>query len=453
MRVRVGVLGPVTLEIGGTPLHLPPYTRRLLLRLVAAAGEPLTVRRLRQDVWGLDDEPRGPSQRSRNEVQKRVLELRRAFETAAPGVGLRVLHTGLVPTARGPETTYRLQLDPGELDSAEFTELVNASLHAAPAESVRLLTDALALFRGRPFADAAGEVFAEPLAAGLLALRDSARRELIRCQVELGRSDLALPLAERLAAERPDDAAAAEQLGELRGTLRRRTEGVLLRHRLPDLPVEVSVVRGDLFDQTDANLIIGFTDTFDTLTGPDLVISTQSVQGQLIERHFDGSARQLDARLRPGLRAVEPVGTESVRDKPRGKRTRYPIGTVVPLAVDGDRRVFATAYSRLGNDLVARSDVVLLRRALRLLWPSVARHGLYKPVAATVLGSGLARIVEADREELILMIVDTFAEHCREDPRTAPELRIVVPPDQLPRLDLAVVEKHLIRRPETGRSA
>jgi hypothetical protein len=246
-----------------------------------------------------------------------------------------------------------------------------------------------------------------------------------------------------MAAERPQDARAAAVLDELRGLLRSERRDELLRGRLPGLPNQVRVVRGDLFDQSDANLVVGFADTFDTLVGHDQVISAQSVQGQLVQRLFDGNVRLLDAKLRAGLRGIAPVGSERAQDKPKGKRLRYPIGTVVPVPVDGDRRVFATAYSRLGNDLVARSGPAELHRALRSLWPAVARSGLHKPVAVPLLGSGLARIVEARREQLAAAIIDAFFAACLEDPRTAPELRIVVRPEDLPSIDLAAVGRHL----------
>jgi hypothetical protein len=246
-----------------------------------------------------------------------------------------------------------------------------------------------------------------------------------------------------MAAENPRDPAAADLLGELRGSLRAQRGGELLRATLPGLPNRVSIVRGDLFDQLDADLVVGFTDTFDTLAGRDQVISEYSVQGQLVERLFDGDARLLDARLRAGLRAVAPVGTEHIRDKPKGKRTRYPLGTVVPVPIDGGRRVFASAYSRLGNDLVARSDTVELLRTLRALWLSVARYGQHRPVAVPLLGSGLARITEAGRERLIIEIVDAFFAACHADPRTAPELRIVIRPQDLALIELAEIEKHL----------
>jgi len=439
---RVCVLGPLRLEIDGIPVRLPPYTRRLLVRLVAAEGRAVSVRELRGDVWGVKVLPR-QDQRGRNEVQKRVLELRRALDAAGPGTGLRALQTDQLPTARGPETTYRLTLYPGELDSAEFSGLVSSALRAAPAEAVRKLTAALDLYAGTPLADAPGEPFAGPLAERLRRLRETAQGELIRAHVELGRSDLALPLAERMAAEDPHSAASADLLGELLGRLRSERGAELMSELLPGLPNRVRVVRGDLFDQADANLVVGFADTFDTLSGQNDVISAHSVQGQLVDRLFGGDARLLDGRLRSGLRATIPLGTERAQDKPKGKRIRYPIGTVVPIPLDGGQRVFATAYSRLGNDLVARSDPGEMQRALEALWPAVARHGLHKPVAVPLIGSGLARIVEARREQLVGTIIDTFFAACRRDPRTAPELRIVIRAQDLPLIDLSTVGRHV----------
>lgn len=441
-RIRVSVLGPVRLEADGAVAHLTPLTTRLLVRLVAAEGEAVPVWQLRKEVWGPATGLPHQAQRSRNEVQKRILELRRALDPEQTGAAARILRTEQQLTLRGPETAYRLVLRPEELDSSRFTELVNSALHAAPATAVRQLEEALRLVRGRPLADVSGEGFAEPLIRRLTQLQAVARREVIRSQTELGRHELALPVAEMLARERPDDPEAARTLDGLRASIRERLGGELLRHTVTGRSVDVVVVRGDLFDQSDANLVVGFTDTFDTSTEQDRVISRGSVQGQLVDRLFDGQRRLLDQRLRLGLKAVTAVGRESVQDKPRGRRIRYPMGTTVAIPVGG-RRVFATAYSRLGNDLVARSSPEDLRSSMESLWAAVALHGQYKPVAVPLVGSGLARVVELDRGRLAALIVETFVRGCLSHPAIAPELRVVIHPDDLARTDLSVVEKRL----------
>lgn len=436
------MLGPVRLDVDGIPVRLTPLTTRLLVRLVAAEGEAVPVRQLRRDVWGLADGPRHLDQRNRNEVQKRVLELRRALDPRQDGTAARVLRTEQQVTVHGPETAYRLVLRPEELDSARFTAVVGAALLAPPATAAHELIAALDLIRGRPLAEVNGETFADPFIRRLTTLLDSARRELVRVQADLGRPDLALPVAELIVRDHPDDLDAARTLDALRAALRARHGAELLRHRVP-LPgqrADVVLVRGDLFEQTDCNLVVGFTDTFDTETDQDIVISRDSVQSQLVDRLFGGRRRLLDEKLKTGLRAVRAVATESARAKPRGRRVRYPVGTTVAVPVDG-RRIFAVAYSRLGNDLVARSRDEDLRSGLENLWASVAVHGLFRPVAVPLIGSGLARVTDLDRSQLVALIVDSFIAACRRYPALTPELRIVVRPEDLASTDLSPVER------------
>lgn len=440
--IQVKVLGPIKLEIDGVPVRLTPLTTRLLVRLVAAEGEAVPVRQLRRDVWGLAEEPRHLAQRNRNEVQKRVLELRRALDPRQDGTAARVLRTEQQVTVHGPETAYRLVLRPEELDSARFTAVVGSAFLAPPATAAHRLAEALSLIHGRPLTEVNGEGFADPFIRRLTALRDSARRELVRVQADLGRPDLALPVAELIVRDHPDDLDAARGLDALRAELRARHGAELLRHKVP-LPgqrADVVLVRGDLFEQEDCNLVVGFTDTFDTETDQDIVISRESVQSQLVDRLFAGQRRLLDEKLRTGLRTVRPVATESVRAKPRGRRVRYPVGTTVVIPLDG-RRVFATAYSMIGNDLVARSGDADLRLSLDNLWGSVAVHGLFKPVAIPLIGSGLARITDLDRGQLLALIIDSFIDACRRYPALTPELRVVVRPEDLARTDLSPVER------------
>ncbi|MDQ1036483.1 hypothetical protein QFZ75_002899 [Streptomyces sp. V3I8] len=440
--IKVKVLGPVQLEVDGTPVRLTPLTTRLLIRLVAAEGEAVPVRQLRRDVWGLADEPRHLDQRNRNEVQKRVLELRRALDPCQDGTAARVLRTEQQVTVHGPETAYRLVLRPSELDSTRFTAIVSTALLDPPVTAAHRLAEALALIRGRPLAEVNGESFAEPFVRRLTALQDSARRELVRAQADLGRPDLALPVAELIVRDHPGDLDAEHTRDALRAALRARHGAELLRHKVP-LPgqrAEVVLVRGDLFEQTDCNLVVGFTDTFDTETDQDIVISRDSVQSQLVDRLFAGQRHVLDEKLKAGLRTVRAVGTESVRAKPRGRRVRYPVGTTVVVPVGG-RRVFAAAYSRIGNDLVARSGRDELRLSMDNLWASVALHGQFRPVAIPLVGAGLARVTDLDRSQLVDLIVDSFVEACRHHPALTPELRIVVRPEDLARTDLSPVEQ------------
>ena len=56
----------------------------------------------------------------------------------------------------------------------------------------------------------------------------------------------------------------------------------MLREDFPELRTAVVIVSGDLFDQEDANLVVGFTDTFDTDTDRNIIISRESAQGLML---------------------------------------------------------------------------------------------------------------------------------------------------------------------------
>lgn len=448
--IRVRVLGPAKLEVDGAGVRLTPLTLRLLVHLVAAAGEPLTVSRLRRDVWQVEDPPR-LAQRGRNEVQKRILELRRALDPHGTGVGARTLLTEQVFTGRAPESAYRLVLGPSQLDCAEFSEAVNQALREPPVSAAGRLARAVALWGGPPLLEASGTPYADALSRRLTGLYQTARRELIRLHTELGQFDAALAVAQRMAEEHADDPDIADTLDTLRRTVRRSHGGEILSREFPALRTKVTVVRGDLFDQDDAHLVVGFTDTFDTTTAQDFVISSESVQGQLVERLFGGHSDTLEALLRRALRQAAPAALESRSDKPRGKRTRYPVGTVAVLPLAG-RRIFATAYSRLGNDLVARSSPQLLAESLAKLWEAVARYGQYRPVAVPLVGAGLARITELSREQLAEVIVTSFVHACREHTAVASQLRLVLRPAELETMQMSDVARFVEAFDDAGRA-
>jgi hypothetical protein len=138
---------------------------------------------------------------------------------------------------------------------------------------------------------------------------------------------------------------------------------------------------------------------------------------------YGDDREQLDKDLRGALARVPKVSVESRSAKTRGKLTRYPIGTVATLH-HATRRVFAVAYSRMGNDLMARSSLPVLRQSLDNVWDAVYRHGQLKPVAMPLMGSGLSR-TGISYAELLAIIVSSFLASSRER-HLGPELRVVL---------------------------
>ncbi|GAA1757341.1 BTAD domain-containing putative transcriptional regulator [Nonomuraea bangladeshensis] len=190
--MRVGILGPIEVEsaaVGGARLRL------LVARLALAAGRAVTAEELAGCLWP-DDPPADPG----NALQSLVSRLRRALPRAG----------ALVSVPGG----YRL--DAGT-DAEAFDRLTaEARRQADPAVRERLLTEALALWRG----PALGELAASPFAAGHAARLEEARLAAVEDRAE---ARLALPAT--------PEADVVGELGELaaRHPLRERLHALRVR--------------------------------------------------------------------------------------------------------------------------------------------------------------------------------------------------------------------------------
>jgi hypothetical protein len=214
----------------------------------------------------------------------------------------------------------------------------------------------------------------------------------------------------------------------------------VLRHRMANADVMVSIVVGDLFTQ-ETHIAVGFSDTFDTAIGHDLVIDRSSVQGQLLRRIYDDDQRRLDRELSTALNGIQTAKKESRANKAHGKLTRYPMGTVAVLGQPG-RRIFAIAYGRMGNDMVVRAPIEDLWYCFSQLWSAIERKGQQGPVSVPLMGAGLARVSSLDHENLLRLIVLSFAAHSRME-LVCHELRIVIRPEDVSQIDLIGLREFL----------
>ncbi|MFE1909445.1 macro domain-containing protein [Streptomyces gardneri] len=210
------------------------------------------------------------------------------------------------------------------------------------------------------------------------------------------------------------------------------------RYRHPDFTIQVKC--GDVLDE-EGNLIVGFTDTFDTEMHDDVVISHQSVQGQFQERYYGGDVSCLDSDINEKLQNTPVLCSEIAVDKTRGKLERYPIGTTVTLTKNG-RRIYLVAYGYMRNDLRVSCSVDALWQGLTSAWDAVRTSGSLEPVAIPVIGSDLARIGSLDRASLIKMIALSFAASSRQDV-VSRRLTIVVHPKDRHGVNMVDVEKFL----------
>ncbi|WBC08879.1 macro domain-containing protein [Micromonospora sp. WMMA1947] len=187
----------------------------------------------------------------------------------------------------------------------------------------------------------------------------------------------------------------------------------------------MEIVPGDLFDEQEAHLVVGFTDMFDTDVNEDRIINANSVQGQFLERIYQGDVAALDVDLARALAGVPGAVRVPRTAKPFGKLCRYPTGTVAVLGTPR-RHFFCVAYSTMTPDLIAQSSGDVLWRSLSHLWKAVYEHGQRAPLTMPVVGAGLARVDALDRLALIRLIVLSFVAASRERLLTT-RLRIAIP--------------------------
>ena len=179
MSVEYRVLGPVEALVDGVPVKLGgPRQRGVLVALLTRANSLVPAARVIDDLW--EDDP--PSSAA-NLVQGYVSHLRKAL-------GRDAIET------RG--TGYLVRVGRDALDLHRFERLADGGGRALeegrPAESARLLGEALGEWTGPALGDLVGEPFLQNVAARLDELRLLAVER--RMEAELAAGDHAAVLRE-----------------------------------------------------------------------------------------------------------------------------------------------------------------------------------------------------------------------------------------------------------------
>jgi DNA-binding SARP family transcriptional activator len=201
--VLLRVLGPLEVVGPDGPVALgAAKPRALLSALTINRGATCSVDQLIDALWG-EDQPASAAKL----LQVYVSQLRK-----------------VVPAAIRVETRpagYRLDVDPLEIDAAEFERLIGegrSTLHAGnPALAASLLARGLALWRGPAYADVQYEPFATAEVERLTRLRELALEDRIRADLELGRhAEVLAELRSLLANDPPGSRWPAGQLAAYR---------------------------------------------------------------------------------------------------------------------------------------------------------------------------------------------------------------------------------------------
>ncbi|WP_083936894.1 AfsR/SARP family transcriptional regulator [Longispora albida] len=190
-----GLLGAVEVWSDGRSLQVGrPRELKLLAVLLLNAGHTVPTATLANALWGED-----PPKTARSQVRNSVAGIRR-----------RLAASGVDPITAVPDG-YVLNVEAGQLDTMEFTQLVSRARTAGPRDRAALLSAALDLWRGPALGGLGGQFLASQ--AGHWEEQRLACWEMrIEADLELGRhtaviSELAVltdryPLRERLTALR-----------------------------------------------------------------------------------------------------------------------------------------------------------------------------------------------------------------------------------------------------------
>ncbi|WP_440073286.1 BTAD domain-containing putative transcriptional regulator [Streptosporangium sp. OZ121] len=179
--VRVDVLGPLRLTVGGTPVDVPGPKRRAILALLALAeGRTVTIDHLMDALW-----PSEVPESGRQALHTHVSRLRGHLGPAASQLETR--HDG-----------YRLDLGRGELDLTQARALLATarnSAHQDPAGALALLREAYTLWRGSVLADLTDIMPIATAVEGCAQLRRDVVNALIDTAIAAGEANTILSLA------------------------------------------------------------------------------------------------------------------------------------------------------------------------------------------------------------------------------------------------------------------
>ncbi len=186
MTLRVRILGPIAVEVAGSPVSIGgERPRAVLARLAANAPSPVRAEQLIDAVWG-DDAPA----KALNTLQVHVSNLRRAL--AHDVAGDQVLRT--------ESNGYSLAVAPAELDLLEFDQLVDRARAAGAAgnhaDSASSLREALDIPTGQPLADLLDNEWAIDESRILAERIESVWREWAAAELAAGHHATLLPALE-----------------------------------------------------------------------------------------------------------------------------------------------------------------------------------------------------------------------------------------------------------------
>ena len=189
-----------------------------------------------------------------------------------------------------------------------------------------------------------------------------------------------------------------------------------------DITIETRI--SDAFEVPGA-LVVPTNTTFDTdLDGK--IPKAHSIQGGFTRLYYDSEVHHLDLDIEAAL-AKEDYHYEEPPEKKKGKKRRYPIGTVIQVK-KGGRLFYLVANTHINNDGVANTTIENLRDSLAELWYYISEKGPKGDIVIPLLGTGKGRLSDK-REDIFLEIIRSFIALCSSGTYCDKLVVAIYPPD------------------------
>lgn len=199
----------------------------------------------------------------------------------------------------------------------------------------------------------------------------------------------------------------------------------------------------DLLRQ-DGMKVIHVVDTFDTEL--DRIITPRSLHGAFLTMCHEKQV-DIEALVAEQLQRREPSATDP---KLPGRTSRYPLGTVIPLNIEGHHYCW-TAFTRLqpnGTIAISKDEYI---ECLKQMWRHLASPTIREEtVNVAVMGNRFVDLpAEFSTEQKIDLMIQTFFAVSREK-ACCRTLRICVHPNNVTEIDFnsySTIIAHLAKRP------
>lgn len=191
--VEIALLGEVSARVGGRRVELGPARQRCVLAALAVdVNRTVSVEQLTERVWGAE-----PPRQSRATLHSYLSRLRQACTAAI--------------TLAGRPAGYVLVADESSVDLLRFRKLRDQARNLTDDEEIaRILTEAVALWRGEPLTGIGGD-WADLTRDLLTHERDAAELDLADARLRLGQGPELLATIATRATKRPLDERVAAQ--------------------------------------------------------------------------------------------------------------------------------------------------------------------------------------------------------------------------------------------------